>query len=224
MPPDPDDQPGAELNVVPVPDITAGDGPDKEDDAKSKEASSSDSSSDSGSGSEDSSQDSSSSKSSSGESDAKNDATKHKVRQKKRPHRSSNTESRESAPEATGKTSDKSDDEAKRSSHDSGLGNGAATNPLTGPSGERVGTFLDSHYAPGTRGAGPLPLLMTLPSMETLQVLTNDLEKYSGKLFRSREEMSIAVYDKVLQGFKDTSCKCKDFIQDMGALAVVFFA
>ena len=32
------------------------------------------------------------------------------------------------------------------------------------------------------------------------------------------------MYDKVLQGFKDTSGKCMGFIHDMGALVVMFFA
>ena len=60
--------------------------------------------------------------------------------------------------------------------------------------------------------------------MATLEVLTDDLEKLSGKMFKSLEETNIVVYDKVLQGFKDTSGKCKGFIHDMGALVVTFFA
>ena len=62
------------------------------------------------------------------------------------------------------------------------------------------------------RRAGSLPLPTTLPSMATLEALTNDLKKLSEKMFKSLEETNIKVYDKVLQGFKDTSGKCKDFI------------
>ena len=72
-------------------------------------------------------------------------------------------------------------------------------------------------------GIGSLPLPTTLPSMATLEALTDNLEKFSGKLFQSLEETSIVVYDKVLQGFKDTSGKCKSFIHEMGSLAVTFF-
>ena len=43
-------------------------------------------------------------------------------------------------------------------------------------------------------------------------------------LHQSMEQTSIAVYNKVLHGFKDTSSKCRNFIQDMGALAMTFFA
>ena len=59
--------------------------------------------------------------------------------------------------------------------------------------------------------------------MATLEVLTDDLEKLSKKMFKSLEETNIKVYDKVLQGFKDTSGKCKDFIHDMGAMVIAFF-
>ena len=60
--------------------------------------------------------------------------------------------------------------------------------------------------------------------MATLEALTGDLEKLGRKLFRGLEETNLAVYDKVLQGFKDTSGKCKNFIHDMGSLVVTFFA
>ena len=59
--------------------------------------------------------------------------------------------------------------------------------------------------------------------MATLEALTDDLKKLSEKMFKSLEETNIKVYDKVLQGFKDTSGKCKDFIHKMGALVVMFF-
>ena len=60
--------------------------------------------------------------------------------------------------------------------------------------------------------------------MATLEALTDDLDKLSEKLFRSQEETSIKVYDKVLEGFKETSRRCKDFIHKMGALVVSFFS
>ena len=226
-PPDPGNKPDEEATAVPVPDNTAGDESNKEDNAKSEKASSSDSSSNSDS--EDSSQ-SSSSSNHSGESDAKSnvesDVPKHKVRWKKKPHQSSNAESDgESTPEAmTGKTGDHSDEEVKRTSHDSGLGGGVTANPTVGSSGDSMRVPLGSRYATDAGETGSLPLPSTPPPMDTLEALTEDLEKFSKKLFQSLEETSLAVYDKVLWGFKDTSGKCKDFIHDMGLLVVTFFA
>ena len=43
-------------------------------------------------------------------------------------------------------------------------------------------------------------------------------------MFEDLEETNIAVYDMVLNGFKDTSGKCKSFIHEMGVLAIAFFA
>ena len=221
-PPGPKNKPDEE--VAPVPNNTADDG---SDDARSKEASGSDPGSDSNSssGSGDSSQDSSSSTSSDGESDAKSEAPKRKVRWKKKQHRSSNAESdKESAPETTGKTGDQTDEEAKKNSYDSGLGDSTTANPTIGSSGNGLEALLIGRYAAGAGGVGSLLLPTTLPSMDTLLALTDDLEKYSEKMFQSLEETSIAVYNKVLQGFKDTSGKCKDFVQEMGGLVVTFFA
>ena len=45
----------------------------------------------------------------------------------------------------------------------------------------------------------------------------------SDELFKSQEETSLKVYEKVLVGFKETSGRCKDYIHDMGVLAVSFF-
>ena len=122
---------------------------------------------------------------------------------------------------------------------DSGVGKGATTNPMDdgadvdakddSANANPPGLFgvnaaaLGHHYATDIRGAGSLPLPTTLPSMATLEVLTDDLEKLSKKMFKSLEETDIKVYDKVLQGFKDTSGKCKDFIHDMGAMGITFF-
>ena len=234
----PENKPDEEVVLaLPVLDDTAGDGSGREGDAKPKGASSSESDSSSsssdsssGSGSENSSPDSASSKSGSGEggtnSDAQSDAPRCKVRWKRKPHQSSNSKlDEESVPKVTTvKTGEKSDEEVKRTSHDSGLGDGAAANPITGSSGEGAAVVLGLHYAAGTGGMGSLPLPTTLPSMATLEVLMDDLEKLSGKMFKSLEETNIVVYDKVLQGFKDTSGKCKSFIHEMGSLVVTFFA
>ena len=245
----PEDKHNEEVtSVPPAPVDTAGDGPD--DDAKSKKASSSESESDSGSsgsgsgsGSGDSSPDSASSHSGSREGDANSDArsdvvTKHKVRRKKKPHQSNEDSDEETVPKVTAaKTGSHSDDDVKRTSQDSGVGEGATANPIdmmaltSIPVGDGVnanppGLFgvnaavLGRRYATGIRGAGSLPLPTTLPSMATLEALTDDLEKLSEKMFKSLEETNIKVYDKVLQGFKDTSGKCKDFIHDMGAMVI----
>ena len=226
------DEPDNEItSAPPVPHDVVGDGSDK-DDAKSREASSawSDSGSDSlgscsSSGSEDSSQDLASSRSGSGEDDAQGDAPRRKVRQKKKPHQSFNAESdEESAPKVmTDKTGGNADGEAKRTSQDSGLGDGATAHPVTGSSGAGTVALLGVRHAADAGGIGPLPLPTTLPSMATLEALTGDLEKLGGKLFRGLEETNLAVYDKVLQGFKDTSGKCKNFIHEMGSLVVTFF-
>ena len=234
----PENKPDEEITLTPpMPNDAADDGSGREDNAKSKEASGSEfnsgsdnSDSSSSSGSEDSSQDSASNKSGSGKggtnSDSQSDAPRCKVRRKKKPHQSSNVESdEESVPKATtDKTGGNSDEEAKRTSHDSGLSNAATANPIVGPSGDSMAALLGISHAANAGAIGSLPLPTTLPSMATLEALMDDLEKFSGKLFQSLEETSIVVYDKVLQGFKDTSGKCKSFIHEMGSLAVTFFA
>ena len=231
------DEPDNEvMSALPMPNDVVGDGSDK-DDAKSREVSGAGSDSGSGSsgsgsssGSEDSSQDSASSRSGSGKgdanSDAQGDAPRCKVRQKKKLHQSFNVESdEESAPKVTtDKTGGNPDGEAKRTSQDSGLGDGATTHPITGSSGAGVVALLGIRHAADARRIGPLPLPTTLPSMATLEALTGNLEKLGGKLFRGLEETNLAVYDKVLQGFKDTSGKCKNFIHEMGSLVVTVFA
>ena len=128
------------------------------------------------------------------------------------------------------KTRSHSNDDVKRTSQDSGVVKGATTNPVNdGASTNPPGLFgvnaavLGCRYATDIRGAGSLPLPTTLPSMATLEALTDNLEKLSEKMFKSLEETNIKVYDKVLQGFKDTSGKCKDFIHDMGAKVITFF-
>ena len=225
-PPEPKDRPDKEVALpLPTPNETAGEGSDKEGDTKSKEASSSDSNSDSSSSSdsEDSSQDSPSSKSSDNESDAQSDVPKHKVRRRKKPHQSSKAESDgEPIPEDTKTSVDPED--AKEAPHDSGIGDGTTASPTVGSSGDGVVALLGICSMSGARGRGSLPLLTTLPSMATLEALMNDLEKFSERMFKSLEETNIAIYDKVLRGFKDTSGKCKTFIHEMGALAVTFFA
>ena len=220
------------MSAPPVPNEVVGDGSDK-DDAKSREASGAGSDSGSGSsgsgsssGSEDSSQDSASSRWGSSEGDAQGDAPRHKVRQKKKLHQSFNAESDEESAlrVTTDKTGGNTDGEAKRTSQDSGLSDGATAYPITGSSGAGTAALLGVRHAADARGIGPLPLPTTLPSMATLEVLTGNLEKLGGKLFRGLEETNLAVYNKVLQGFKDTSGKCKNFIHKMGSLVVTFFA
>ena len=231
------DEPDNEVtSVPPVPNNGVGDGSDK-DDAKSREASSAGSDSGPGSsgsgsssGSEDSSQDSASSRSGSGKGEANSDtqgiALRCKVRQKKKPHQSFNAESdEESTPKVTtDKTSGNTDREAKRTSRDSGLSNGATACPITGSSGAGAAALLGICHAADAGGISPLPLPTTLPSMATLEALTGDLDKLGRKLFQGLEETNLAIYDKVLQGFKDTSGKCKNFIHEMGSLVVTFFA
>ena len=62
-------------------------------------------------------------------------------------------------------------------------------------------TALDHRYAADIKRAGSLPLPTTLPSMATLEALTDDLEGLSEKMFKKLEETNIKVYNKVLQGF-----------------------
>ena len=174
-------------------------------------------------------------------SNARSEVTmKCKVRQKKKPHQSNEDSDEETVPKVTtAKAGGHSNDDVKRTLQDSGVGEGATTNPVDngadvnamgdGANANPPGLFgvntaaLDHCYAADIRGAGSLPLPTTLPSMATLEALTNNLEKLSKQMFKSLEETNIKVYDKVLQGFKDTSGKCKDFIHNMGALVVTFF-
>ena len=115
------------------------------------------------------------------------------------------------------------EEEAEKDSHDSGIGDGTTITPTAASSGEGVAAILGIKHMASAAGRGALLLPTTLPSMTTLKSLTDDLEKYSEKMFQDLEETNIAVYDMVLQGFKDTSGKCKSFIHEMGALAVTFF-
>ena len=92
---------------------------------------------------------------------------------------------------------------------DSGVGEGTTINPVDEvASANPPGLFgadaavLGVCYAASFKGTGSLPLPTALPSMATLETLTNDLEKLSEKMFKSQEETNIKVYDKVLQGFK----------------------
>ena len=216
-----ENKPDGEVTLLPpAPKDMTGDRPDEQgdskpseddDDTKSKEASGSESNSESnssgsgsGSGSEDSSQDSSSSKSSDHESDVqsdtKGDVPKCKVRRKKKPHQSSDAESDGESNPRDAKTSGDSAEKvkAKGSPHDSGIGDGTTATPMTGLSGDGVVALLGIRQVAGVRGGDSLLLLTTLPSMATLEVLTDDLEKLSEKMFMSLEETNIVVYDKVL--------------------------
>ena len=114
------------------------------------------------------------------------------------------------------------EEEAEKDSHDSGLGDGANFIPTTTSSGDAAILGLKGMASAVGRGAPPLPA--TMPSMATLRSLTNDLEKYSKMMFDELETTSISIYDMVLKGFKDTGGKCRSFIHEMGALAIMFFA
>ena len=155
--------------------------------------------------------------------------SKHKVRRKRKPHQPDGDSDEETIPKVTAtKTEDRSDDKVKRTLQDSGVGEGATANPVDEAANAKPPGLFGAdaavlRYATGFKGAGSLPLPTALPSMATLEALTDDLDKLSEKMFKSQEETSIKVYNKVLQGFKDTSGKCKDFIHDMGALVVTFF-
>ena len=86
----------------------------------------------------------------------------------------------------------------KETPHDSGIGDGTTASPMTGLSGDGVAVLLGIHSMSGAGGRGSLLLPTTLPSMATLEALTDDLEKLSEKMFKSLEETNIVIYDKVL--------------------------
>ena len=109
-----------------------------------------------------------------------------------------------------------------RTGGDSGIGDGTNGTALAILSGVGVVALVGLRQMSGAKGSLPLPT--TLPSMATLEVLTNDLEGYSDTLFKSLEETNLVVYDKVLAGFKDSGGKYKTFIHEMGAMAITFFA
>ena len=206
-------------------------------DAESKQVSDSDSGSSSGSGSgssgsssgsEDSSKDSSSGSSNKSDgrsqSEGHSDAPKRKVRRKKKVHQSSSGESEEESNAEAGRTqvNDSNKEETEKDSRDFGVGDSTSIIPAMASSGEAAVLGLKGMASATIKGA--LSLLATLPSMATLRLLTNDLEKYSEEMFDDLEKTNIAIYERVLDGFKDTGGKCKSFIHEMGALAIAFFA
>ena len=122
------------------------------------------------------------------------------------------------------KISDSPEDGAKtdRTAGDSGVGEGTNGAASMGPSGDGRAALAGLRHMLSVKGSVPLPT--TLPSMATLESLTNNLEAYSDELFKWLEETNMEVYQKVLTGFKDTGGKCKTFIHEMGVLALTFFA
>ena len=60
--------------------------------------------------------------------------------------------------------------------------------------------------------------------MEVLEGLANDLYSYSGKLFRSLEETSMAMLERILSGFKRSGGHACDYIHETAAIALNFFS
>ena len=104
-------------------------------------------------------------------------------------------------------------------SRDSGLG-------VSG-SGDGVGAGTKASAVasnPGVNLSAGLPLSTQLPSMDFLERLADDLYAYSGELFRGLEEMSMAMLDKVLSGFKKSGGRAREYIFETAAIAINFFS
>ena len=182
--------------------------------------------------SSDSSEDSPSSSSSQGsgaQDDGESDGSKRKARRKKKSRKVSSRESDDEQPEDEHKAdavkvSDGSETGAKmdQTGVDSGYGGGANRAASMGASGDGLGALEGLRYMSGAKGYVPLPT--SLPSMAALESLTDDLEAYSNQLFENLEQTNVEVYDKVLEGFKDTGGKSKTFTEEVGAMALAFFA
>ena len=191
---------GDDTPLMPAP-ATKTDVPlDGEAEAEHKEESKSKSSSESddshpGSGSKDSSPDSeyngnSSSQGSKAQSDADSNVSTRKTRQrKKKPRPPSDEESDAKSHSETVKISDNPEETAKTEGtpKDSGIGEGATAMAHTSFSGDGVASVLGTGHRASFKEVGAVPLPTTLPSMATLEALTDDLEKLSGKLFQSLE-------------------------------------
>ena len=224
-----DGEPGMDGTPAAPPPTRKADSSDEEEDAKSGQASHAGSHSDannggSGTGSADSSRDSSSSGSnheSDAQSEANSDASKRRVRRKKKPKGFSSEES-DDAQDAVKISGLEDGAKTDRTAGDSGVGKGANGMSSMGPSGDGRAALAGLRHMSSARGSLPLPT--TLPSMATLESLTNDLESYSDELYKQLEETNLKVYQKVLAGFKNSGGVCKTFIHEMGALAVTFFA
>ena len=60
--------------------------------------------------------------------------------------------------------------------------------------------------------------------MGALEELANDLYAYSGELFRSLEETSMAMLDRILSGFKRLGRRAREYIHETAAIALNFFS
>ena len=186
-----------------------------------------------GSGSEDSSKSSRSSSggaSSKAESDGNSDGiNRRKVLRRKKSRRSGSEsegkpQNTQSVGDAKGYETAPSGGDAKGDgtepeSRDSGVG----VTPVVS-SGDGAAAVVGVKLIAGGPKKGALPAPTTLAPMAGLRILTDDLEALSDKMFHDLEKVNLEGYNKVLTGFKDTGGKCRSFIQEMGALVVVFLA
>ena len=60
--------------------------------------------------------------------------------------------------------------------------------------------------------------------MEVLEHLVNDLYAYSGELFESLEDTSMAMLDRVLSRFKQSGGRTREYIHETAAIALNFFS
>ena len=77
---------------------------------------------------------------------------------------------------------------------------------------------------PGVNLSTGLPLPTQLPSMDLLESLADDLYAYSGELLQGLEEMSMAMLDRVLSGFKKSGGHTREYIYETAAIAINFFS
>ena len=120
---------------------------------------------------------------------------------------------------------DKSDDESKMPKaqttvlRDSGLG--------TSSSGHGIGVGANNGAVvgnPSARLGTGIPLPTQLPSMEVLEQLADDLYAYSRELFRGLEEISMAMLDRILSGFKRSGGRTREYIHETAAISINFFS
>ena len=91
-----------------------------------------------------------------------------------------------------------------------GVGAGAKASAIASGSGVNLSTGL--------------PLPTQLPSMDSLKRLADDLYAYSGELFWGLEEISMAMLDRVLSGFKRLGGRTREYIFETAAIAINFFS
>ena len=104
-------------------------------------------------------------------------------------------------------------------SNDSGLGASGSGDGVG--AGAKVGAVVS--YS-GVNLSTGLPLPTQLPSMDLLERLADNLYVYSGELFRVLEEMSVAMLDRVLSGFKKSGGRAQEYIFETAAITINFFS